>query len=37
VAWTALLVLVTVTVVSYLPARKIARLNPTDALKGKIT
>jgi ABC-type lipoprotein release transport system permease subunit len=37
VAGTTLLVLVTVTVVSYLPARKIARLNPVDALKGKIT
>jgi ABC-type lipoprotein release transport system permease subunit len=37
VAGTTLLVLVTVTLVSYLPARRIAKLNPTDALKGKIT
>jgi putative ABC transport system permease protein len=37
VAGTTLLVLVTVTLVSYLPARRIAQLNPTDALKGKIT
>jgi ABC-type antimicrobial peptide transport system permease subunit len=27
---------VAATVVSFLPARKIARLNPTDAIKGKI-
>lgn len=32
---TTLLVLVVTTVVSYLPTRKIAKLNPTDALKGK--
>lgn len=35
VAGTALIVLVAVTLVSYLPARRIARLNPTDAIKGK--
>ncbi len=34
---TTALVMVTVTVVSYLPARKIAKLQPTDALKGKIS
>ncbi|WP_430817772.1 ABC transporter permease [Carboxylicivirga sp. RSCT41] len=33
---TTLLVVVTATLVSYLPARKIARMNPTEALKGKI-
>jgi len=32
---TTLLVLVTVTVVSFLPAAKIAKLKPTDALRGK--
>jgi putative ABC transport system permease protein len=32
---TTLLVLVTVTVVSFLPASKIAKLRPTDALRGK--
>jgi ABC-type lipoprotein release transport system permease subunit len=32
---TTLLVLVSVTVVSFLPASKIAKLQPTDALKGK--
>ena len=33
---TIALVIFSATVVSFLPARKIARLNPTDALKGKI-
>lgn len=33
---TLLLVVLSATVVSYLPARKIARMKPTDALKGKI-
>jgi putative ABC transport system permease protein len=37
VAGTTLLVLVTVTIVSYLPASKIAKLKPTDALRGKQT
>jgi len=32
---TTLLVLIAVTVVSFLPASKIARLKPTDALRGK--
>lgn len=32
---TALLVLIAVTVVSFLPTRRIARLNPTDALRGR--
>ncbi|MCF7794489.1 MAG: FtsX-like permease family protein [Candidatus Cloacimonetes bacterium] len=34
---TIILVLITVTIVSYLPSRKIARLKPTDALRGKMT
>ena len=33
---TVLLVVLSATIVSFLPARKIARLHPTDALKGKI-
>lgn len=33
---TIILVVIAATVVSFLPARKIARLNPTDAIKGKI-
>lgn len=33
---TVALVVVSATIVSYLPARQIAFLNPTDALKGKI-
>ncbi len=33
---TILLVVISSTIVSYLPARKISRMNPTDALKGKI-
>jgi len=34
---TTLLVLVVTTIVSYLPTRRIARLKPTDALRGKMT
>jgi ABC-type antimicrobial peptide transport system permease subunit len=34
---TTLLVLIVTTVVSYLPTRKIAKLKPTDALRGKLT
>jgi ABC-type lipoprotein release transport system permease subunit len=37
VAGTTALVLVVTTVVSYLPARRIARLKPTDALRGRLT
>lgn len=33
---TTLIVFVTTTIVSYLPARRIAKMNPTDALRGKI-
>jgi len=34
---TVLIVMVTVTIVSFLPTRKISRLKPTEALKGKIS
>lgn len=34
---TVLIVMLTVTIVSYLPTRQIAKLNPTDALRGKIS
>jgi ABC-type lipoprotein release transport system permease subunit len=34
---TTLLVLCVTTIVSYLPTRKIAKLKPTDALRGKMT
>jgi ABC-type antimicrobial peptide transport system permease subunit len=37
VAGTTAIVLMAVTVVSFLPARGIARLNPTDAIKGKLS
>lgn len=33
---TIVIVVIATTIVSYLPARKIAKLKPTDALKGKI-
>jgi len=33
---TTLLVLATTTFVSYIPARRISKMNPTDAIKGKI-
>lgn len=33
---TVLTVTITTAIVSYLPARKIARMNPTDALRGKL-
>jgi len=33
---TILIVLLTTTIVSYLPARRIAKMNPTEAIKGKI-
>ena len=34
---TTLLVFVTVTIVSFMPARKIVKLRPTDALRGKLS
>lgn len=33
---TSLIVFITTTIVSYLPSRKIAKMNPTDAIRGKI-
>ncbi len=33
---TILVILLATTIVSYLPARKIAKMNPTDAIRGKI-
>ena len=33
---TTLLVLVVTTIVSYLPTRKISKLEPTDALRGRL-
>jgi ABC-type lipoprotein release transport system permease subunit len=37
VAGTTAIVLIAVTLVSFLPARSIARLNPADAIKGKLS
>ena len=36
VAGTTVLVFLLTTIVSYLPTRRIAKLEPTDALRGKI-
>jgi putative ABC transport system permease protein len=36
VCGTVFVIMVTVTIVSYLPSRKISRVKPTDALKGKL-
>lgn len=36
VIFSVLLIVVTTTIVSYLPARKISKLNPTEAIRGKI-
>ncbi|HCL00610.1 MAG TPA: ABC transporter permease [Candidatus Marinimicrobia bacterium] len=33
---TALVVLITTTIVSFLPTRRISKMNPTDAIRGKI-
>ena len=33
---TTLIVLIVVTIVSFLPTRKIAKMNPTDAIRGKV-
>jgi ABC-type antimicrobial peptide transport system permease subunit len=35
IAGTTILTLLTTTVVSFIPARKIARLNPVDAIRGR--
>ena len=37
VVGTMIFIIISATIVSYLPARKITKLNPTDALKGKIS
>jgi ABC-type antimicrobial peptide transport system permease subunit len=34
---TIILVVITATIVSYLPSRRIAKMRPTDALKGKLS
>ena len=34
---TVILVLIITTIVSFIPTRRIARLKPTDALRGKLT
>jgi len=34
---TILIVMITITVVSYLPARRISKMKPTDALRGKMS
>ena len=34
---TIILVVISATIVSYLPARKISKMKPTDALKGKLS
>jgi ABC-type antimicrobial peptide transport system permease subunit len=33
---TTVIVILAATIVSYIPARRIAKMNPTDALKGKL-
>jgi len=35
IAGTMTLILIVTALVSYLPARKIARMNPTEAIRGK--
>ena len=37
IAGTIFIVLITVTITSYIPVRKLAKLKPTDALRGKMT
>lgn len=36
VAGTILIVFITATIVSYLPSRKIAKMKPTEAIRGKV-
>jgi putative ABC transport system permease protein len=36
IAGTVLIVMIVTTIVSYWPSRKIAKLNPTDALRGRM-
>jgi len=33
---TIIIVIISATIVSYMPARKISKMKPTDALKGKL-
>jgi ABC-type antimicrobial peptide transport system permease subunit len=37
VVTTTIIVSIIVLIVSYLPSRRIARMKPTDALRGKVT
>ncbi|MBD3378527.1 FtsX-like permease family protein [candidate division KSB1 bacterium] len=37
IVFTILLVLITVTIVSYFPARRISKMKPTDAIRGKLS
>ncbi len=37
VGGTVLIIMCTVTIVSYLPSRNISKMNPTDAIKGKLS
>ena len=37
IVFTVIIVVITATIVSYLPARKISKMKPTDALKGKLS
>lgn len=37
IAGTVIVALISVTITSYIPVRKLAHLNPTDALRGKLT
>jgi putative ABC transport system permease protein len=36
IVFTTILVVISATIVSYIPARRISKMNPTDALKGKL-
>ena len=37
IAGTTLIVMIAVTIISFMPTRRIANLNPTDAIKGKVS
>ena len=34
---TTLIVMIATTIVSYMPTRRIVRMNPTDAIRGKLS
>jgi len=36
VVTTIILIMITTTIVSYLPSRRIAKMKPTEALRGKL-